>query len=113
MDLKNLIRETFPEFCSTIGAPVITLNERETVDITESMDVIPSITNNNHVNSEYDAKFSDDESEEKSPQKKKVKRINDVTARTSSEDRKFDLNSHIERFSLNVKNLLNEMLHEK
>lgn len=109
-ELRSLIRETFPEFCTAAPVePPIAVPDR---DIVELVDVNNEVGTNNHVN-ELDAKFSDDENDEnKSPLKKTNNKINSVNERRQHATT-FDFNSHIEVLSPELQTVLQELHNEK
>lgn len=115
-ELRNLIRETFPEFCTSsvpIDPPVVSIPDNDRGD--PLIDMVDLINDNNH-NSDIDAKFSDDENDEnKSPVKKnstalKLPAVNDVqTHKTNDTNAVYDFNAHTEVFSNDLKKLLQDL----
>lgn len=113
-ELRKIIRETFPEFCST-EAPLVNLTgmDKETIDIPESS----LQSNSNNHGSDLEPRFSDDESDDlPSPKKMKIEKIN-VSEKAqqliSLPPQKFELNTFVEQFSSDIKSCLLNLHQEK
>ncbi|RWS28789.1 integrator complex subunit 3-like protein [Leptotrombidium deliense] len=108
-ELRLLIRECFPEFCS----PSNDLTNNSDIMIgRETPDIIIDATNTNHNNgSEAEPRFSDDEIEIISP--KKVKSNNCSERSLNYFPPKIDFFSVVEQFSDEIKNCLLTLFSEK
>lgn len=102
-ELRVTIKETFPEFC-TVDAPVIHLVDNDALDLLE-----PS--GNNH-NSDLEARFSDEDSEDSGSPRKKTKSakiLNNYDGKKNSSSyapSKLDLSSLLEQLPDDMRSCL-------